>query len=146
VFSLDNERGRMSAVAELVDRYVAVWNEPDAARRRAAVAALWTEDAVHILEPPLAVRDAASDLNVIPTFQARGYQELEARVARAYERFVAPGEFSFRSRGNGVRLADVVKFNWEMVSVRGDVKAVGLEFVTIDVDGRIRLDYQFIEQ
>lgn len=136
----------MSRVTDLVDRYVAVWNEPDAARRRNAVVALWTEDAVHILEPPQAVREAADELNVIPTFQARGHQELDARVTRAYETFVAPGEFSFRSRGNGVRLADVVKFNWEMVSVRGDVKAVGLELVTLDADGRIRLDYQFIER
>jgi hypothetical protein len=31
---------------KLVDRYVAIWNEPDVERRRSAVAALWTEDAV----------------------------------------------------------------------------------------------------
>ena len=136
----------MNPVSELVERYVAVWNQSDATRRHTAVAELWAEDAVHILEPPQAVRDAASDLNVIPTFQARGHKELEARVTRAYEKFVAPGQLSFRSRSNGVRLADVVKFNWKMVSTQGEVTAVGLEFMVLDVDGRIRLDYQFIER
>ena len=31
---------------ELVDRYVAVWNQPDAERRRKAITQLWTEDGV----------------------------------------------------------------------------------------------------
>jgi hypothetical protein len=38
-----------------------------------------------------------------------------------------------------------VKFNWEMVSSDGEAVAVGLEFLVLDPDGRIRLDYQFIE-
>jgi hypothetical protein len=47
---------------------------------------------------------------------------------------------------NGVRLNDVLKFNWEMVSPNGEVAAIGLEFVILDSEGRrIRLDYQFIE-
>jgi hypothetical protein len=34
----------MSKLNELVDRYVSVWNEPDAERRRQGIAALWAED------------------------------------------------------------------------------------------------------
>jgi hypothetical protein len=130
---------------ELADCYAAIWNEPDADRRRSAVAALWTDDAVHVLQPPQQVQEAASALDVTPTFQARGHAELEARVARAYEEFVAPGEFSFRPQDNAARLGDVVKFGWEMVSSSGEVAGVGLEFVILDADGRIRADYQFIE-
>jgi hypothetical protein len=140
-----NEGEAVDDSRELVDRYAAIWNEPDPQRRRRAVAALWTEDAVQVLQPPQAVQDAAAALDVTPTFQARGHGELEARVARAYEEFVAPGEFSFKSQHNPARLGDVVKFGWEMVSSSGEVAAVGLEFVILDADGRIQTDYQFIE-
>jgi hypothetical protein len=133
-------------ITELVDRYVAIWHEADAERRQSAVAELWTEEAIHILQPPEDVREAAAALNVTATFQARGHKELEARVARAYEEFIAPGQFLFRSRGNAARLGDVVKFNWEMVSPDGAVAAVGLEFLVLSADGRIRRDFQFIEQ
>jgi hypothetical protein len=78
--------------------------------------------------------------------EARGHDALESRVTRAYEEFVAPGTFVFRSRGDADRLHDVVKFRWEMVSRdSGDVAAVGLEFLVLGPDGRIVSDYQFIE-
>ena len=132
-------------LAQLVERYAAVWNEPDAERRRQGVTALWTEDALHLLQPPEAVRQAAAALAVESTFQARGHRELQERVARAYREFVAPGEYTFRARQDAARLGDVVKFRWEMVARSGEVAAVGLEFVTLAADGRIRTDHQFIE-
>jgi hypothetical protein len=49
------------------------------------------------------------------------------------------------ARDNAARVGDAVKFNWEMVSTSGEVAGVGLEFLVLDADGRIRLDYQFIE-
>jgi hypothetical protein len=70
---------------------------------------------------------------------------LEARVTSAYEEFIAPGEFSFRRRDDVKRLADVVKFRWQMVSKDGEVAGVGLEFLILAHDGRIRRDFQFIE-
>jgi hypothetical protein len=135
----------MNHARELVDRYVAIWNEADPARRHTAVAELWTEDAVHTLQPPQEIQQAARTLEVTPTFQARGHAELEARVTRAYEQFVASGEYSFRSRDNAARVGDAIKFNWEMVNATGQAAGVGLEFVLLGADGRIRLDYQFIE-
>lgn len=80
-----------------------------------------------------------------PSFQSRGHAELEARVKRAYEEFVADAGNSFRARDDGTRLGDVVKFRWEMVTSSGEVAGVGLEFVLLDSDGRILTDYQFIE-
>ena len=135
----------MSSIRDLVERYVAIWSEPNAEKRRRAVATLWTEDALHLLQPPQSVRDAAAGLAVEAAFQARGHEELEARVARAYEEFIAPGTFSFRSRQDAARLGDVVRFHWEMVSKGGDVAGVGLQFLLLSADGRIRVDYQFIE-
>ncbi|MER6302776.1 hypothetical protein ABT247_24925 [Kitasatospora sp. NPDC001539] len=76
--------------------------------------------------------------------EARGYRELESRVTRAHEEFVAPGEFTFRARPDAVRLRDVVRFTWEMVPVGGgEAVGGGDEFVVLDAAGRITADYQF---
>ncbi len=132
---------------DLVGRYVAVWNEPDAELRRKAIHDLWTENGVHILQPPQEIRKAAAGLGFTSTtLEARGYDALEVRVTRAYQEFVAPGEFTFNPRDNADRLDNVVKFNWEMVpSGGGEVAGVGLEILVLDEDGRIKTDYQFIE-
>lgn len=131
---------------ELVDRYVSVWNEPDADLRRKAIPALWTEDGLQILQPPQQIVEAAAVIGFVPTLEARGYHALEARVTRAYEAFIAPGKFAFRPRDNVARLDDIVKFNWEMVPTNGgEVAGIGLEILILGTDGRIRIDYQFIE-
>lgn len=135
----------MEDVNQLAGRYVAVWNQPDPARRRAAIAEVWTDDAVHLLEPPVEAREAAAGLAINPVFAARGHAELLRRVTRAYEEWVAPGQFTFRARADAARVADLVKFHWEMVTPDGEVAAVGLEIVLLAADGRIRLDYQLIE-
>jgi hypothetical protein len=131
---------------ELVDRYVALWSEPDAEQRGRAMAELWTQDGAQFLQPPQQVREAAAGLGVTPTLEARGHDELKVRVTRSYEEFIAPGEFVFRARDNAARLGNVVKFNWEMVPVGGgEAAGVGLEILILDDDSRIRIDYQFIE-
>jgi hypothetical protein len=129
---------------DLADRYVAVWNEPSPAARRAAVSALWAEDGVHVLQPPEEAVRAAADLDIVPIFQASGHDELTARVARAYEEFVATGRMTFRRRGDVARVHDVVRLSWEAVS-DGEVLGWGTDFLVLDATGRIRADYQFIE-
>src|SRR5690242_11733608 len=130
---------------ELAARYVALWNEPDAARRRAAVAQVFAEDAAHRLDPPQEARELAAALVVTPIFEARGHADLEARVTRAYEEWVEAGGFSFRPKAGAVRNGDAVKLTWEMVAQDGTVAAVGHDFLLLAPDGRVRLDYQFIE-
>lgn len=131
---------------DLTDRYVALWNEPDADVRRDTIRELWAEEATHVLQPPQDIRQAAEGLGFAAvTLETRGYAALEFRVTRAHEEFVAPGTFTFSSRRNADRLHDIVKFNWEMVSSNGEVAGVGLEILVLDQDGRIRTDYQFIE-
>ncbi|GAA0395131.1 hypothetical protein Acor_64840 [Acrocarpospora corrugata] len=130
---------------ELAGRYVALWNEPDAGLRRKAIEEVWSGDGIHLLQPPAEIREVAAGLGFDSTaLSAHGYDEIEVRVARSYEEFVAPGEFFFRPRGDAVRLRDVVKFTWEMVPVGGD-EAVGggLEVLVLDGDGRITADYMF---
>ncbi|MFI5957769.1 hypothetical protein [Cryptosporangium sp. NPDC051539] len=132
---------------ELADSYAAVWNEPDADRRRTGVHDLWAADGLHLLQPPEHLRKAAHDLGFERSaLEARGHDALEFRVRRAYEEFVAPGTFRFRSRTDAERLENVVKFHWEMVR-QGDseIAGVGLEILFLDVEERIVRDYQFVE-
>jgi hypothetical protein len=131
---------------ELFDQYVALWNEPDAERRRERVVELWAPDARQVLKPPAEVIEAASGLGMTATLEARGHDELEKRVTRAYDEFVAAGGYAFRRRGEAERLEQVVKFRWEMVpSDGGDVAGTGLEVLLLAPDGRIGTAYQFIE-
>jgi hypothetical protein len=136
----------MSDLSELANRYVAVWNEADSGLRRDGVRALWSEDGVQRVQAPVEMREQAAALAMNTALEVRGHRELVARVGRAYDEFVAPGEFVFRRRDDAMRVGDVVKFRWEMVRREdGETAAVGLEFLVLDGDGRIRLDYQFIE-
>ncbi|MFB4318270.1 hypothetical protein [Actinomadura sp. 21ATH] len=129
---------------EIAERYVAVWNEPDAEARRKKIAEVWAEDGVQLLYPPQEVREAAERLGTAASLEARGHAALEERVARSYEEFVAPGGFAFRAGDDAQRLGDVVKFSWHMVNGAGEPAGGGLEVVVLDADGRIREDYQFI--
>lgn len=119
----------MNNINELVDRYVAVWNEPDAARRRQAIAELWMEDGTHLSK----------------TLEGRGYAGLEARVAGAYEKWVKGSGFVFKPMNNVDSHHNVVKFNWEMAPAGGgEAAAVGLDFLILDDDGRIHSVYSFL--
>lgn len=120
----------MHSIAELVDRYIAVWNEPDDEVRRKRIAELWVEDGgtYHKL------------------IDARGYDAIEARVAGSHEKWVRTGGFIFKSLKNVVSHHNVAKFNWEMVPARGgEAASVGFDFLILDNDGRIRFDYMFNE-
>ena len=113
----------------LADRYVAVWNETDAERRRAGIAALWVPDGQHY------VGERA----------VRGYEALEARVRGSHEKNVRDDGNRFRAASNARLLHDVVTFTWEMLPAESEtVLATGLEVLTIDAEGRILVDYQFV--
>jgi len=131
---------------ELADRYVAVWNEPDADVRRKTVEELWTEDGVHLLEPPEEIVKRADEIGVAAILEARGHDDLYRRVTRAYDEFVAPGQFVFRRHGDVAALSDMVKLRWAMMPADGEeVLAVGIDLLLVTADGRIERDYQFIE-
>ncbi|MGW3348330.1 hypothetical protein ACWDA3_33985 [Nonomuraea rubra] len=135
-------------VQERAGRYIAQWNEPDPATRSALIRELWATDAVHVLvHPPEAIRDAAAALAFpAPPLEARGHEALDARVTRAYEMFVEPGEHVFEAAGEVVVLMPrVIGVRWSMVTVRtGEVVGGGLDVLALDGDGRVLTDHQFI--
>jgi ketosteroid isomerase-like protein len=118
----------MNDFSEFVDRYVAVWNEPDAAARHRMIADLWAEDGVE----------------TTPEAEYRGHEELEGRITTAYEVNVRDGGFVFRPTGDAVGHHDAVRFTVEMVpAAGGDAVWNGSIFVMLGEDGLIRYDYQF---
>jgi hypothetical protein len=147
--TIDPDNGTaMKDLRELVDRYVALWNEPDPDTRRRMIRELWAPDGAQVLvDPPEEVRDAADRLRFsIPTLEVHGYDALEARVTRAHEMFIAPGEYVFKAGGDPSRLlSNVVGLHWTMVSrADGEPAGGGFDVLALAGDGRIRTDYQFI--
>jgi hypothetical protein len=134
------------SAAELAEKYFALWNEPDADRRRRMIAELWTEDGRHILQPPQEIRGIAAQpgIGLTAILEARGYEEIEARAASAYEHWVGSEGLRFRGRDDADRLADVAKLGWEAVAGDGTVSGVGLTVLVLAADGRIARDYTFI--
>jgi hypothetical protein len=123
------EETTVTDAQQLADRYVAVWNDTDAQARRRAIAALWTPDGVHY----------------IGTREARGYDALESRITGSHEKNVRDGGHRFRAAQGARALRDVVTFFWEMLPADTEkVVAAGLEFLIVDGQGRIRVDYQFV--
>lgn len=119
----------MDDAQRLADRYVAVWNETDPERRRRAIVELWTPDGRHY----------------VGTREAHGYAALEARITGSHEKNVRDGRHRFRARLDARALRDAVTFHWEMLPADGErVVATGLEFLILDREGRILVDYQFV--
>ncbi len=137
---------RTRQAEQLADRYLALWNEPDADRRRRMIAELWTEDGRHILQPPEEIREIAArpGIGLTATLEARGHEEIEARAASAYEHWVGSEGLSFRGRDDVERLGDIVKFHWEAVAKDGELFGVGLNLLVLAADGRIERDYTFV--
>ena len=132
--------------AGLAEKYVALWNEPDAGRRRQMIATLWAEEGRHILQPPQEIRGIAArpGLAMTAILEARGYEEIEARAASATNHWVGSEGLSFRGRDDADRLGDVVKLHWEAVAKDATVAAVGLSVLILAGDGRIERDYTFV--
>ena len=120
----------MSHAEDLAQRYIHIWNEADPAARRAQVAALWAENGTHYVRAR----------------EVHGHADLETRVATSHQTNVAERNFWFEVAGRVEPLRDMVKFNWRMVPKGGGaVAATGLIVCLLAEDGRIRIDYQFID-
>jgi hypothetical protein len=113
----------------LADRYVAAWNETNDQRRRDAIAALWVSDGQHF----------------VASREAQGYEALEARIRGSHEKNVRDDGNRFRAAPGARRLHDVVTFYWEMLPAGADtVLARGLEFLIVNDEDLILVDYQFV--
>ena len=120
----------MTDINGFVERYVNVWNEADAGRRRRTIRALWQEEARHLAR----------------TLEAIGHAGIETRVQNAWEKWVRDKGNIFRLRDGVDGHHDTIKLRWEMrPAAGGEVISIGFDFLVLGEDGRIRTGYQFIE-
>ena len=119
------------AARTITDRYLAVWSEPDARSRRAAIGSLWEPDGVEYVEGGI---------------QFRGHEELDRRIARAYDEFVGSGKYHATMADDVSRRDDVIIFTVQLSTDEGEVAWAARVFVLLGETGCIREDYQLTVQ
>jgi hypothetical protein len=116
-----------NTITSVVDTYIAAWNETDASRRLALVGETFTDDARYL----------------DPLMSGEGVDGIAAMIGAAQSQF--PGhrfELSFGPDAHN----DVVRFAWTLRSeAGGEPVAGGVDFATVDADGRLRNVTGFLE-
>jgi hypothetical protein len=115
-----------TAVSATVDSYFLVWNETDAAQRRLAVAAVFTDDAEYV-DPMAAVA---------------GHDGMTHLVGAVQQQF--PGHRFVRSGAVDLH-HDRVRFGWDLVAPGGAVVASGTDVARLAADGRLATVTGFLE-
>lgn len=116
----------MSEFEDLVERYIAAWNEADAGRRRGMIAETFTEAASYV--DPLAASE--------------GHAGIDAMIEAVRQQF--PGH-RFRRTGAVDRHHDRVRFCWELAADGNAVVAKGADFATVS-GGRFAAVTGFIDR
>jgi hypothetical protein len=107
----------MTNMTKLVDRYIDMWNETDAGKRRTLIAEVWTPDAIY----------------VDPALRGDGREGIHDMVGRVHERF--PGH-AFRRTSDVDAHNDRVRFGWELAPQGGPPVVKGVDFAAV-ADGRL---------
>lgn len=114
-------------ISELVESYVAAWNEPDPDARRRRIRSVWVPDGTTCYR----------------LLESRGYDEIETRITASWDKWLREGNRNFRAR-SVVSHHQAAKLDFVMVRLPGgEVEANGLSFLLLDSDNRIRHDCQF---
>ena len=137
------------ALVDFTRRWFALWTEADPQARSRQVADLWATNGAQVLvDPPQAMREAATELAFpVPRLEVRSHAEIDRRVTQAYGMFIEPGEYTFKSTdGDAVLLAPaLVGLAWDMVTIANEtVAGSGYDVLVLDDDSRILLDHQHI--
>lgn len=108
----------MTNLTDLIDRYIAMWNETDEARRRDLIAGVWTESASYL----------------DPVLEGEGRSGIEAMVRGVQERF--PGH-RFRRTSEVDAHHDRLRFCWELGPETGPAVVKGTD-IGIVAAGRLQ--------
>jgi hypothetical protein len=117
----------MKQYADVVDRYLAVWNETDAVRRRELIAQTWTDGASY--------RD--------PLMQGDGRAGIDALVQGVHQQF--PG-YRFRQVGAVDGYHSYVRFAWELGPEDGPAPIAGSDVAILAPDGRLQSVIGFLDR
>ena len=112
---------------EIVQRYIASWNETNPERRRKLVGELWADQASYI--DPLA--------------EAHGQDEIDAVIAAAQAQF--PG-FVFTLNGPVDAHHQQARFTWDLGPADAEPVASGFDVAVMTEDGRLRIVLGFLDK
>lgn len=116
----------MSDYSTLIDRCIETFNETDAPRRQALIAATWTGSAIYL----------------DPVMQGEGPDKIDAMIRGVQDRF--PGH-RFQRIGEVDVHHDRVRFSWELLPPNGPAMVKGTDFGVVD-DGRLSAITGFFDQ
>ena len=113
---------------EIIERYIAAWNETDPGRRRGLVDSLWAADGSYT--DPLA--------------DARGREEIAGLIGAVQQQF--PGlVFSLGGPVDGHH--NQARFTWHLgPSDGGEPLVIGFDVAVLDADGQIRSVHGFLDK
>ena len=114
-------------MSDLLDRYLACWNETDAATRRALLAQHWTADATY----------------TDPLVDVEGLDALDATIADAQAEF--PG-FVFTPAGPVDAHHDIARFTWGLGPAGAEPLIIGFVGGTTDAVGRLSSVLGFLDR
>jgi SnoaL-like domain len=115
----------MTDPKQIVERYLAAFNENDRDRRRELLGELYATDSTY----------------VDPHVEARGYEEIDEFIAQTQQRF--PG-FTFTLGGPVDAHHDLARFQWNAGPSEDPDRFVGFDVIVTD-GGRIRSVYGFMD-
>jgi SnoaL-like domain len=119
----------MSDIEAMVEKYVASWSVPDEETRRGIIAEIWAPDAVY--KNPIA--------------EFNGLQGIEDAVTEAYDMFATQG-YTFRVAKVDSN-HEAVRYTWEMTPAGAtEPEVIGTQVVTLDEQGRMQRDFQFVDK
>jgi hypothetical protein len=111
----------------IVDRYIAIWNETDADRRRELISQTWAD------------RCRYAD----PVAEVAGHDGIEAMVGGFQQQF--PG-LIFVHTGEIEAHHDRLRFSWDLLAPDGGRVAAGTDVAVVAEDGRLRDVAGFFDQ
>jgi hypothetical protein len=112
---------------EIIDRYIAAWNEADDLKRRELVGSLWAADGSYT--DPLA--------DVV------GADAIAGLIGAAQQQF--PG-WVFTLGGPADANHNQARFTWHLGPAGGEPVVIGFDVVVLDGDGRIASVHGFLDQ
>ncbi|MFT3772712.1 MAG: nuclear transport factor 2 family protein [Minicystis sp.] len=116
----------MNAMTDLVNRYIALWNETADAPRRALIEKTWT----------------ASARYVDPLMEGEGHEGIDAMIRAVHARFP---DHRFSLVGAVDHHKRFVRFSWHLAAPGGPAIAGGTDFATIADDGRLETVTGFLD-
>ncbi|MEW6129659.1 MAG: nuclear transport factor 2 family protein [Acidobacteriota bacterium] len=117
----------MNNLTELIDGYIAMWNEPDAARRDDLIARIWDENASY----------------VDPVLNGEGHAGIQTMVQGVQEKF--PGH-RFNRTSEVDTHHNQLRFTWALGAEGAEPIVKGTDFGVLAEDGRLQSITGFFDQ